>query len=224
MHTLHLRILRGGPESESHYQVFTVSLSDGANLLDGVHQVWATQDSTLMFRHACHHASCGLCGARVNGRERLLCITPAAQFSDGATITLEPLRNFPWIGDLVVDVKPMMEKMAEIGFAYLREDELTDGEGAATRFEDCIECGLCMSACPLVGSDTRYAGPASLAIMMRLVEEPRGSDLSEIREIADDPHGVWRCHSVMECNEVCPSHVDPSRAIGRLRRYLAFRR
>lgn len=222
MPTLHLRILRGGPEKGRHFETYTVTVAEEAHILDAVHLVWAAQDSTLIFRHACHHASCGLCGARVNGRERLMCITPVSEFGDGDTVTLEPLRNLPWIGDLVVEMRPMMERMAGIGFAYVRGDELTAGEGEATRFEDCIECGLCMSICPIVGSDPQYAGPAPLAMIARLLQEPRGSDQTRICAVAGDPHGAWRCHSVMECTEVCPSNVDPSRSIGWLRRYLAF--
>jgi len=226
MKTLNLRILRGAPGRETHYQTYTVTVPDEANILDAVHMVYGTQDKTLMFRHACHHASCGLCGALVNGRERLMCVVPVSEFAEGATVTVEPLRNLPWRGDLVVDVKPLMEEMAKIECAFVRKDELTTcpegGEGM--RFEDCIECGLCMSACPIVGSDTRYPGPAPLAMMMRLVEDPRERDISQICAIANGPHGVWRCHSVMECTEVCPSFVDPSEKIGWLRRYLFFKR
>jgi succinate dehydrogenase / fumarate reductase, iron-sulfur subunit len=222
MPTLHLRILRGGPNRESHFQTYTVEVAREAHILDAVHLIWATQDSTLMFRHACHHASCGLCGARVNGRERLMCITPVSEFADGVTITLEPLRHFPWLGDLVVEMTPMMARMAGLGFAYVRGDEITTGEGDAKRFEDCIECGLCMSICPVVGTDSHYVGPAPLAMITRLLQEPRGDNRETICAMADHPHGAWRCHSVVECSEVCPSNVDPSRAIGWLRRYLAF--
>ena len=115
-----------------------------------------------------------------------------------------------------------MGRMAGIEFAYVRSDELTAGEGDARRFEDCIECGLCMSICPVVGSDPHYVGPAPLAMITRLIQEPRGSNREVICAMANDPHGAWRCHSVAECSEVCPSNVDPSRSIGVLRRHLAF--
>lgn len=153
-----------------------------------------------------------------------MCITPVTEFPDGATVTLEPLRNFPWAGDLVVEMQPLMQRMGDIGFAYVRRDELVEGAGEGMRFEDCIECGLCMSACPVVGSDNTYVGPAPLAMIRRLLEEPRRRDLDKIWVLADDAHGAWRCHSVMECAEVCPSNVDASEAIGWLRRYLVRRR
>lgn len=224
MRTLHLKIKRGAPGREVYRQTYTVTLPEDAYLLDGVHKVYGEQDDTLMFRHGCHHASCGLCGARVNGRERLLCVTPVSEFSEGTTVRLDPLRNFPWIGDLVVDVKPMMWKMNEIEFPYVRDDELTEGAGEGMRFEDCIECGLCMSACPTVGSNPYYSGPAPLAMVRRLIEDPRGRDIPEICAPAASSNGAWRCHSVMECTEVCPSFVDPATKIGELRRFLLFHR
>ncbi len=217
MRTLKLRILRGSPTRRRYYQVFTVQLHDEANIIDGVAQVFGEQDHSLMFRHACHHASCGLCGARINGRERLMCITPVAEFPEGATVTLEPLRNFPWVGDLAVDVKPLLQKMDQMGLPYSRSDELAPSPEPGNRFEDCIECGLCMSACPVV-SNLKYLGPAPLAALARVLEEPRDVDATGACEIARGPHGVWRCHSAMECSEVCPSSVDPSQAIGWLRR------
>ncbi len=220
MKRLKLRIARGTPEKGLTYRTYEVEVDEKANIIDALHKVWAEQDQTILFRHACHHASCGLCGVRVNGRERLMCITPVADFADGEEVTLEPLRNFPWVGDLVVDMTPLMQRMDAIHAAYVRRDELTPGEGEGMRFEDCIECGLCMSACPIVGSDEFYQGPAPLAMMLRLLQEPRGRELATICTLANDEHGVWRCHSAMECTEVCPSWVDPSGAIGMLRRYL----
>jgi succinate dehydrogenase / fumarate reductase iron-sulfur subunit len=224
MRTLKLRILRGSPTLGRQYQTFTVTLPDEANIIDGVEQIFGHQDHSLMFRHACHHASCGLCGARVNGRERLMCITPVSEFPDGATVTLEPLRNFPWVGDLAVDVKPLLQKMDMVGLPYSREDELADSPEPGNRFEDCIECGLCMSACPVVGSSTKYLGPAPLAGLARLIQEPREVDFSKACALGKSPHGVWRCHSAMECTEVCPSDVDPSQAIGWLRRFYTFKK
>lgn len=222
MKKLHLRIWRGAPGRPGGFGSFTVELAEDANILDGVQAVFGAQDKTLLYRHACHHASCGLCGARVNGRERLMCITPVSEFADGDTVTLEPLRNLPWVGDLVVDITKLMRAMGEISFSYVRDDELTDGQGDATRFEDCLECGLCLSACPFVGTDPMYAGPGPLAAIARLLQEPRGRDEEHLCRRAGGDHGVWRCHSVMECNEVCPSYVEPSTAIGWLRRRLLF--
>ena len=90
----------------------------------------------------------------------------------------------------------------------------------ATRFESCIECGLCVSACPIAGSDPRYAGPAALAAAWRSLEEPRQSSRTDLITLVDAEKGVWRCHAAFECTEVCPSNVDPAGAIMSLRRIL----
>jgi succinate dehydrogenase / fumarate reductase iron-sulfur subunit len=87
---------------------------------------------------------------------------------------------------------------------------------ALERFEDCIECGLCLSACPVAG-DPRFLGPAALAAAERVLEEPRGAGPRAVLGLVDDAHGAWRCHTAFECSAVCPAGVDPGGAIMRLR-------
>jgi succinate dehydrogenase / fumarate reductase iron-sulfur subunit len=214
--SLILRIKRGRPGSTSTFPEFSVDVPEAAYVIDAVEKVWKEQDPTLLFRHACHHASCGSCGVRIDGRERLMCITPVANLNQGKPITLEPLRNFPWIGDLVVEVAGFFEAMHQASMPMIRVQAL--GERQTTRFENCIECGLCMSACPITAVDPRYLGPAALAAAERVVTEPRGQDANRVLDLALGPHGVWRCRNAFECTEACPQDVDPAGAIGRLRR------
>ncbi len=211
-----LRIQRGCPGGGRTFQEFQVQVPEDAYIIDALEKVWKEQDRTLLFRHACHHASCGTCGVRVNGRERLMCITPVAMFPTDKPITLEPLRNFPWVGDLMVDVAAFFEAMARVGMPPVRAHEPPDT--VRQRFENCIECGLCMSACPIVTADPRYLGPAVLAAAERVIAEPRGIDIGKALELALEPNGVWRCRNAFECTEVCPQAVDPAGAIGKLRR------
>src|SRR5690606_2026560 len=126
-------------------------------------------DRSLTFRHACHHSACGACGMRVNGVEKLTCITPIeAVTGDGGTITIEPLRHFPLVSDLVVDMAPLHRRLDEVGFVAVQPIEpglapallhFPDGmpqpdesPATMTRLVDCIECGLCVSACPIAGT------------------------------------------------------------------------
>jgi succinate dehydrogenase / fumarate reductase iron-sulfur subunit len=92
------------------------------------------------------------------------------------------------------------------------------------RYEDCIECGLCLSACPIVATSDRYAGPAALASAQRLLEEPRGVDGDAVLDWADDPDAVWRCHAAFECTQACPSNVNPAARIMALRGLLVGER
>jgi succinate dehydrogenase / fumarate reductase iron-sulfur subunit len=195
------------------WREYTVQVPPEAYVLDAIEAAEA-QDASLLFRHSCHHASCGSCGMRINGREKLACITTVAQVSDGKrAIRIEPLRNFPIIGDLLVDMGAFLRKLDTIGMPVRRGAE----QSGFNRFENCIECGLCVSACPIAGRDEHYAGPALLAAAGRVVAEPRGRDAEAVLRQVDEGHGVWRCHAAFECSEVCPPNVDPAREIMGLR-------
>lgn len=221
------------------WQDYQVELSPEAYVLDALEAI-AKQDASLLFRHACHHASCGSCGLRINGREHLPCITPLAKFgSSNLKLRLEPLRNFPLIGDLLVDFQPFMQQLDQIDLPLVREAQI-EGSGIKliplspdqdppelptdiNRLENCIECGLCVSACPVVGSDPRYSGPAFLAAAGRIAAEPRRRSLKDVLKQVDHEHGLWRCHAAFECSEVCPAGVDPAREIMSLRSLLLRR-
>jgi succinate dehydrogenase / fumarate reductase iron-sulfur subunit len=188
--------------------VFRVSIPENAYVLDALEAAWE-QDPTLMFCHSCHHASCGSCGMRVQGRESLACITPAFRTARGDVLRLEPLRNFPLVADLVVDMSALAHKLEGVGAHVLAKSS-----GNRTRFASCIECGLCISACPVAATSKAYLGPAVLAASVKNMKSPG------IRSQVESEAGVWRCHSAFECTEVCPAGVDPAEAIMNLRKNL----
>ncbi len=228
--TLRLRVRR-----RTGWQEYSVQVPPDAYVMDAIEAAGA-EDPSLLYRHSCHHASCGSCGIRINGREALPCITPIASFTAAErAVRLEPLRNFPIVGDLLVDFGPFMRRLDSIGMplqceaegpATAEQIQLTqipaqrDHMQAITsfhRFENCIECGLCVSACPVVGLDAQYAGPAALAAAARTIAEPRHRQTASIMQLVDQQHGIWRCHAAFECSEVCPAGVDPARQIMYLR-------
>jgi succinate dehydrogenase / fumarate reductase, iron-sulfur subunit len=215
-----LRILRGRENEKSRWQEYAVDVPSDAYVLDAMEAAYRS-DATLAFRHACHHASCGSCAVRINGREQLPCIVPVrdALPARGA-MRLEPLRHSPRIADLVVDRTRLLDAMQASGMPLLCDEEAGESAGGyppLQRFENCIECGICVSACPIVGSDAGYIGPAALAASERGLTEPRGIDLGILNWV-DTRHGVWRCHGVFACTDACPLQVDPAAAIMRLRR------
>jgi succinate dehydrogenase / fumarate reductase iron-sulfur subunit len=215
--------------SQPHFDSFTVEAKPDEYVLDAVERIWAGQDRSLVFRHACHHAACGACGMRVNGREKLTCITRIDSVTtDGGTVTVEPLRNLPVLSDLLVDMTPFYTKMEEAKFVPIRKAEpIIDQETQKpvespepmVRYENCLECGICVSACPIAGTNPDYLGPATLAAIGRMVEEPRGGvNVKSLLALADGEDGLWRCHAAFECSEACPANVDPAGIMMMLRR------
>jgi succinate dehydrogenase/fumarate reductase iron-sulfur protein len=213
-----------------HFDQYTLEVSPDEYVLDGVERIWAFHDRSLTFRHACHHSTCGACGMRVNGVEKLTCITRIRDVTyDGGTIKVEPLRNFPVVSDLVVDLGPLYAAMEQVGARQLTPVEAassgnapaTDSPGSPLlRLVDCIECGLCMSACPVMATALNYLGPAPLAAIQHDGADPASDSFAR----ADSQDGLWRCHNSFECAAVCPSWVDPAARMMALRRRVVGQR
>jgi succinate dehydrogenase / fumarate reductase, iron-sulfur subunit len=227
--TVLLKVFRYGPaDAAPRYEQFRVLVGPRTTVLDALLAVRRLKDPSLAVRHSCLHGSCGTCGMRVNGREVLACVTRIEDL--GNPVVVEPLAGAAVAGDLVVDMANLYRRLEPAGRPLVRASERAGpgppGEAVTgpvledlERFEDCIECGLCLSACPVVG-DPRYLGPVALAAAERVLAEPRGADPRAVLGWVDDAHGAWRCHAAFECSEVCPAGVDPAGAIMRLRRRL----
>jgi succinate dehydrogenase / fumarate reductase iron-sulfur subunit len=242
-----LQIFRCKLGQPPHYDTFTVEVPDTAHVIDAIDAAWAVHDQSLTFRRACHHSSCGSCAVRINGIEKLPCVTRVTDVWNGrAPLRLEPLRNFPVVSDLVVDVSGFFQRMSASEMTITCEAEaflpftvdsfavaelepkvveLPENFSRFNRFEQCIECGICMSACPTMAADERFLGPAGLAAIYQSrnkTDDPK--KVAHLLGLADGEHGVWRCHSAFECTEACPQAVDPAGKIMALRRELIARR
>jgi succinate dehydrogenase iron-sulfur subunit len=217
------RYKRGG--EESHVEEFDdVPVGPETSVLEALRWIQQHLDRSLVLRHSCFHASCGTCGIRVNGREALGCVTPVRDL--GQVITVEPIANVPVLADLVVEMREFFDRFPDEipvtrASEFLPQATVAEDLDRYTRFEDCIECGLCLSACPVAATSDGYVGPAALAAAQRLLEEPRGVDPGSVLDWADDPLGAWRCHAIFECTEACPSNVHPAERIMKLRGVLA---
>ena len=217
-----------GQDSPS-FQTFTTSVDEDTTVLVALQDIRRDQDPSLALRHSCHHASCGTCGMKINGREELACVVKVLELGT-SSVLVEPLDNLPLLSDLVVDMVGFYEKYTKFGMPYLRQSEfmagaeLPEGIDQFQRYENCLECGLCVSACPITGSDSDYLGPAAMAAAWRVAAEPRSSDPDFALNWVDNQHGCWRCHVAYECTEVCPSDVDPGGSIMALRKSLTRRK
>jgi succinate dehydrogenase / fumarate reductase iron-sulfur subunit len=244
-----LRIRRGKGAS-SRLERYTVDLDERATLLDALESIRTGSAPDLCFRHSCHHGSCGTCSVLVDGAEVLACLTnlealyaegPAAARAAARTATaaatgggesaepiVEPLRVFEVIADLAVDPARLFRAEPE-GTSQLRESESRDGAALPsgidrfTRFEDCIECGLCISACPVMrATPDGFMGPQALAALRREIFN-RKERKGELLGRAERSDGVVACDRHFDCSRVCPRGVYPGKHIELLRKEIAAR-
>lgn len=224
------RVKRQKDGGKPYYEDFELDVNPDEYVLDGVERIWAHKDRSLVFSHACHHSTCGACGMVVNGVEKLTCITPIREVTkDGGVIRVEPMRNFPVISDLSVDMTEFYARMEAVKHKPVLSIAEEDSKGKIRveddveelfRLADCIECGLCISACPVAATTPFYVGPAVLA-----GAQQGGAALNAcVMDIVDSEDGAWRCHSAYECSEVCPSHVDPGWRLMDLRKNIVAHR
>ncbi|MGZ8651176.1 MAG: succinate dehydrogenase/fumarate reductase iron-sulfur subunit [Actinomycetota bacterium] len=225
METRNFRVFRFTREDgPSRFDTFEVAVGTASTVLDALRWIKIHSDPSLAIRHSCFHASCGTCGVRVNGREALACVTHVGDLDPGQ-VTVEPMANFPVVADLVVEMASFVERFPSPHPTTRASESLPTAQAPSgvdeyERFEDCIECGLCLSACPVAATDDSYVGPAALAYAQRMLEEPRGANVGAILEWADGDNAAWRCHAAFECTEACPSDVRPAQRIMKLRRAL----
>jgi fumarate reductase iron-sulfur subunit len=222
-----LRVARYRPEQESEptFDDFDVPCPKDWVVLDGLNHIKDRLDGTLSYRWSCRMGICGSCGMTVNGEPKLTCATFLADYAPGP-VRVEPLRNFPIIRDLIVDIGDFMRKLVRVKPWIVRaaeEKPLAEGEYLQTpdqmdeykQYSMCINCMLCYSACPVYGLDPKFLGPAAIALAQRYNLDNRDEGGGERMDVLSEHEGIWGCTFVGECTRVCPKHVDPAGAIQR---------
>jgi fumarate reductase iron-sulfur subunit len=222
--TLQIARYRPEQESEATFDEFDVPCPKDWVILDGLNHVKDQLDGTLAYRWSCRMGICGSCGMTVNGEPKLTCATFLHEYAPGP-IRVEPLRNFPVIRDLIVDIGDFMRKLVTVKPWVVRDEErpLAAGEFRQTpdemdeykQYSMCINCMLCYSACPIYGLDPKFLGPAAIALAQRYNLDNRDQGSGERMEVLSEHQGIWGCTFVGECTKVCPKHVDPAGAIQR---------
>ena len=221
-----LQIARYLPEkqSEATFDEHEVPCPKDWVVLDGLNYIKDKIDGTLSYRWSCRMGICGSCGMTVNGEPKLTCATFLADYAPGP-LRIEPLRNFPVIRDLIVDIGDFMRKLVSVKpFIVRRYDKpLSEGEYRQTpeeldeykQYSMCINCMLCYAACPIYGLDPKFIGPAAIALAQRYNLDNRDEGAKQRMEVLSEHAGIWGCTFVGECTKVCPKHVDPAGAIQR---------
>lgn len=229
-----LRLRRYSPESGEapYWQEFTIDLESHRSVLEGILQAKAKEDGSIGIRCSCRAAICGSCGVRINGQPGLACHThlddAAKTAKDGGVIEVEPMGNMPVIKDLIVDMDAVhWKKIQRITPWLLPEGPAPEREYIVphesmvdvTQTMACIQCGACVSDCLAMEVDPLFVGPAALAKTYRFVGDPRdGRHYDRLKDLSEDPHGLYDCTHCFKCIEACPKGVDPMNQIMRLRR------
>ncbi len=222
--TITLEVARYRPETDTEpaFQQYEVPLNGDWVILDALNYVKDKLDGSLSFRWSCRMGICGSCGMTVNGEPKLTCATFLSTYAPGP-IRVEPLKNFPVIRDLIIDMSDFLEKLSEVKPWIVRNEEkpLEEGEFLQTpeeldvykQFSMCINCMLCYAACPVYGLDPTFIGPAAIALAQRYNMDSRDQGSSERLDVLSQDEGIWSCTFVGECTQVCPKNVDPAGAI-----------
>ncbi len=222
--TIVLEVTRYRPEQETEptVQEYEVPLTQDWVILDALNYVKDDLDGSLSYRWSCRMGICGSCGMMVNGEPKLTCATFVADYAPGP-VRIEPLRYFPIVRDLTIEMTDFMTKLKDVKPWIIRENEkpIEEGEFLQTpaeldtykQFSMCINCMLCYAACPVYGLDNAFTGPAAIALAQRYNMDSRDEGATERLGILSDHEGVWGCTFVGECTKVCPKHVDPAGAI-----------
>ena len=210
-----VRVFRGEPGSPSHYEAFDVPVEEGMVVLDALHWIQGNGAPDLAVRWNCKAAKCGSCGAEVNGRPRLTCKTRLSDFDLAEPITVEPMRTFPLIRDLVTDVSWNYAVNRSIEPftppADFPQEEWRWQQQDIERvqeFRKCIECFLCQDVCHVLRNhetERPFMGPRFLVRTAGLEMHP--IDQADRRAYLKDVGGVGYCNITKCCTEVCPEHI-----------------
>ena len=183
------------------------------------------QDETLSFRRSCGEGVCGSDSMNINGVNGLACVTPLSDLKE--PVEIRPLPGLPVVRDLIVDMEPFYHQYREVKPYLIVKDPMPEVELPQTPEQrekldglyECILCGCCSTSCPSFWwNPDKFLGPAALLQASRFIEDSRDQALSERLEELEGPFKLFRCHTIMNCVQVCPKGLNPTRAIGNIKK------
>ena len=205
-----------GAEGEGGYRDYTTEVTEGMVVLDAVHQIQAESANDLAVRWNCKAGKCGSCSAEVNGNPRLMCMTRMSDLPTDGPVTVEPMRAFPVIRDLVCDVSWNYEVKKKIQPFEPRPPDAEDGTWRIAQedvervqeFRKCIECFLCQDVCHVLRDHhlhDEFVGPRFFVYNAALEMHPldTGDRLAALKQ----DEGIGYCNITKCCTKVCPEHI-----------------
>ena len=232
METMRFSLYRYNPEKDDkpYMQDYVLEVdSHDVKLLDALVKLKA-QDDSLSFRRSCREGICGSDAMNINGRNGLACITDLRSLKQ--PITLRPLPGLPVIRDLIVDMTQFFKQYHSIK-PYLVNDTPAPERERLQSPEDrekldglyeCILCACCSTSCPSFWwNPDKFVGPAGLLAAYRFIIDSRDEATNARLDNLNDPYRLFRCHTIMNCTEVCPKGLNPAKAIDSIKGMMAIR-
>ncbi len=229
---LRFSIYRYNPETDSRPRMQAYELPDdcGAIMLLDALLLLRQTDPSLGFRRSCREGVCGSDGMNINGRNGLACITPLKDLRQ--PIELRPLPGVPVVRDLIVDLSQFYQHYRTVKPWLINHDpepEIERLQSPAQREQldglyECILCACCTTSCPSFWwNPDKFLGPAALLQAWRFLADSRDQGTQERLDDLEDPYRLFRCHTIMNCTDVCPKGLNPTHAIGLIKQLLARR-
>jgi len=227
-------VYRYNPETDAkpRMQDFDVEVPADARklmLLDMLGEL-KRQDETLAYRRSCREGVCGSDAMNINGRNGLACITPLEGLRE--PVALRPLPGLPVIRDLVVDLSQFYTQYRAVKPWLVNDDPVPEVERLQAPADrdrldglyECILCACCSTACPSFWwNPDRFLGPAALLQAWRFLADSRDQATGERLDLLEDPWRLFRCHTIMNCVDVCPKGLNPTRAISHIKQLMLRR-
>jgi succinate dehydrogenase / fumarate reductase iron-sulfur subunit len=230
---MHFRIFRYDPDKDAkpYMKDYEVELEPSDRmLLDALVRI-KEQDDSLSLRRSCREGVCGSDAMNINGKNGLACTTKLVELK-GPVIELRPLPGLPVIRDLVVDMTQFFKQYHSIKPYVINNDPPPEKERLQSPEDreelnglyECILCACCSTSCPSFWwNPDKFVGPAGLLQAYRFIADTRDQATSERLDDLEDPYRLFRCHTIMNCADVCPKNLNPSAAIGKIRTMLVKR-
>ncbi|NKB71531.1 MAG: succinate dehydrogenase/fumarate reductase iron-sulfur subunit [Candidatus Latescibacteria bacterium] len=209
------KIWRGAGE-EGCFEEYAARIDEGMVVLDAIHQIQAEQAPDLACRWNCKAGKCGSCSAEINGMPKLLCMTRLDQLPMDQPVTIEPMKAFPHIRDLVTDVSSNYRAKKTVKKFKPRPPDAEDGTWRMVQedadrvqeFRKCIECFLCQDVCHVLREHDKheeFIGPRLLVYTAALEMHPL--DVEDRRADLKESQGIGYCNITKCCTKVCPEEI-----------------
>ena len=186
-------------------------------------------DPSLVFRRSCREGVCGSDGVNISGKNGLACITPLSEAVRDDKLVIRPLPGLPVVRDLVIDMSQFYAQYEKIKPYMMNESAPPEKERLQSQEDrakldglyECILCACCSTACPSFWwNPDKFIGPSGLLQAYRFLADTRDTATEERLTDLQDPFSVFRCHGIMNCVQVCPKGLNPTKAIGHIRTML----